>query len=421
MTRLLAILALALFATLVCAQSAVPDGEVAKSMRLIGSAYRVAPFAERVTIEVEGDQGFVTSEQIEVRAQVRTIGEPAPTRIVLELGRLEIDASAGQIVATRADNPNEAVVRPIDGLPTLEELELAFPPVPLPQLDFALKKVPGRLTPYANNVRFTDLAVGASEDDEFILTMTGESDEGPVTVVANASTGRLRLVEIKRWNTPDALTVRLTFEQLDPGNPLRWGTDASERELIDAVGELRQRSDRIAIGEALPNLTFVRAEGGLWTLDQAGLAQTVVGGPPAARDARSLALVLYRDAGDDQTTPLLASATRAIGDVREQLEFGPSSGVLASTLVCVVPLNEFDADGLQADGQRWGAPGSGVPTIVWTPSPGESIDRLAPDAQCVVVLIGSGRVVRAIVPVVGTDENAEFVRTELMGALGLEP
>jgi hypothetical protein len=166
-------------------------------------------------------------------------------RLVVREGRLTaIGTAADRVWRVTVDDP-----------PTLEGLERVLPALPLVQVAAAQADAESpvvRLTAYASDVVWLKASVDVAGGR---LSLEGRSSAGPVRVMADAKSGRLKRVTAAlpaEREGEAAGEMDLVINAVAAGDPAGWRLPEEGRREVGSAAELG-RGDRLAVGEAVPS------------------------------------------------------------------------------------------------------------------------------------------------------------------------
>lgn len=326
----------------------------------MAEAYRAGPAADRMVVRVSDPAG-ATTEVIEVLT--------VPGRAALvRFGAFRALVSRDFVVVERVDDATRAFVVPVTDSPGRTFRE-ALPLVPVPQVALALDPDPDASLPWP----FTD-------------------PDAAVDVRVLRS-GRLRTIAAR---LDRGRSVRIRSEPIEGLGPEAfegWTVDLDGRERVGSVHELATRSPNAGparAGMKAPPLLLLGTDMAPWTL--------------RSRETGAVAVVLCRGA-----SPGAAAGLGAAWDVAED-EAAPL-GYTAVIGVCVEPFEQRLIDQMRALREQWGD------NVRWTVSPETTIDRFAPDASAVLVVIDALDTVRAVIPLDGRGDEQDELAGEIRDAL----
>jgi hypothetical protein len=233
-------------------------------------AYGRSPAADEVQIKVRTLTGAAERERASERADAfRVFTEPDPgqhalKRLRVELGPVTIYAGEGRITAVSASAPALYFQTEYSGPLTPAVLAERLPPIPAPQLLFAVSPdpdAPMALPPYLREIRWTSAVARPTAKPPYV-TVVGSSADGPVGMVVSADSGRLVnfSAEWGRPDSPGSTTVELAVKPIPPGDPAAWSLATAGRTRVPTLDALRPASAKAAPGPADPSSTDAGAK-----------------------------------------------------------------------------------------------------------------------------------------------------------------
>ncbi len=325
----------------------------------MSEAYRAEITAERVTVRYT-DRSGTTAETITVRVKPEW-------GAVVEFGGLRAFVSRHVLVVIPENDRKRAFVAPVGG------------------------DISGALATHLPGVPAWQVAA-ALDGPESIARMWPLSAAVSPPLIIAGDDGRLRFASV---DLGEGRGVRLSVEAVDAGDTEDWMIDLSGRRRVGNVAALTAKTplahtERVRVGDDAPTLLMLSLDMRPWVL--------------SARDAGAAAIVLCRS----QTAGVAAGYGAAL-DVAEDPEaplgFTPVLGV------CGEPFAGAAIDHLDELRRRWGDGAK------WTVSQETTIDRFAPDAEAVLVLIDAFDSVRAIIPLDGRGGDQAELAGEIRAAL----
>ncbi len=344
-------------------------------------AYRAAPVADQVSVEVVIDGGAPRAERLTVRIDAAGVGlEDGPRRVLLELGPLRVYVGGGRLIATHSAEPGAYFEAPFDGAISLASLQEVLPPVPVPQLalvipDDAAMRTP---TPYTKGVRW-DRAEYEGDATPPTFRVYGRGFDGPVELTMDRGTSRISGFAARFQSEGHDAVLELTCRPVPPGDPATWEPDVTGRTRVRALGELRTGARRAELrpGDRVPDFTLIGPDQTPWLLFA------------AVREAasRPVVLLLFRIPADAARAAAIEADARAgLGALRSLR----SEGLIVDHAGAVIELADFNREAFQALRRRWAdAAGSaaGADDLLWASSGVASIDRFARDAGALIAVL----------------------------------
>lgn len=370
------------------------------------AAYLEAPTAEELTVVLRPNglsaaASGARRERYITRLDPGPAGGPRPARAVIELGSLKAFLEHGAVTVTHEADPGAAMVTAVPGPPSPAALAAVLPPVPWPQLALVDESDPDftNPTPYTRGVRWLDALLDPSTNPP-TATVTGRSQTGPITMTIHAETGRLlRLSAQIAADPPTMLDISVT--PVDAVDPAAWGLPADGRQQVGSLNQLGSRTRALVRpGDLAPEITLLGPDLEQWSLSAAMIA---------TERPRAVAVLLFRLPDEaSELADVLDDA--AVGrDALRAAASGPDE--LSSAAGAVMNLGSFTRGGFETLAREWAAlrePARlGVDELRWTSSAQQTIDRLAPGSNAVLVVVGADRRVRAVVRLDGlADDDA---------------
>jgi hypothetical protein len=378
--------------------------------------------ADEMSVRFRARGGGDRTDTIIVRIQNSPDG---PQRMLLDMGALRIYAAAGKLTAINTAAPGRYVEKAYTGVLSPASLADLIPPVPLPQLALAAGRGAfNSPTPYTPSVSWTSAQVESLVHVRS-LVLNGSNPNSTVTVWANPDTGRLtRLTATVRKHDSES-TVELAIHPVDPGDPASWAIKTEGRERAASLADLRSAAPRpapeIAIGQPVPDLSFSKPDLTKWSL-HAALADAV---KEAAAGAPSppVILVLFRSPPQADKAEAIARDAKAGLAALRTAATSTDLSRLAHPLTAaavVIELADFNQDRWQEIARDWAAgsnPRVGADDLLWASSGAQTIDRLAPGAQAVVIVVAPDRNLRAAIRLDGRAGDTGGLLQDLNAAL----
>lgn len=322
------------------------------------AAYRSGPTGEELTVRLTDESGSVEET-------LRVWSDPGRVSLI-ELGGIRAALTKHVVVAVREGDGERAFVATAgrDAGEALAEHLAGAPAIPAA---LAMGGSPGAVWPL-------------SADDDAVVSLTSE--------------GRLRLITA---DLGGGRTVSIRFRALDPAEAPAWEVSLAGRARVGSLEQLAAFDEpaatgRVRAGDDAPTLLLLTLEVRPWTLK--------------SRESGAVALTLCRG-----RTPGASAGFGAALDVAEGAD-APAS-FSAEIGVCGEPFGGDMLSYLREVRDLWGG------NVKWTVSPETTIDRFAPGADAVLVVIDAFDTVRAIIPLDGRGNEQTAIAGEIRGALGL--
>lgn len=394
------------------------------------------PLAERVRVSIRQPGRGSRADEFLVKVDPGKKSDRSEAAVWMELGELRVYASGGELVAAHAGDVSTCYAVSFATPLTAPALWKLLPPIPAPLIGFVLGDSTGEtpnvsngLTPYTPRITWTTAEASGTPGAE-IVTLTGARDAFPgekaepeetrVTLVIDAATSRpTRFTSV----LPDGAELRLDMTPTVPGNPSQWAIHSASRTKVSSLTELKERRGDAARAAVVPELSLIDAEWNAWEYRDAFTR-------PGTRAIASthLALIFVRESAD---VPFGAPSADAKVAEEEMLRAardaaGAVSGASpARVRVQTVPvmLTMDDASRRKVENARKLLQAMGVEQnrevepLVWAPSAEGTIERFAPGAGVVCVVIRSDNSLGGIIVLDGRAKDREGVRADLRKAL----
>ena len=379
-------------AAIVCALLAQPVTEpvpVDAVLEAAAEAYRQAPTAERVTLTVR-EGGRERTEGLVLRLAPAKPGSSRAGLLGLELGKFRVWVGDGRLVVAHADVHDAVVVLPAESRSVGDVLEAALPSLLLPELaalDGGLRN--GELGPMVPEVAW-DSAEVTTLADRGTLAAVGVTDRGGAELVLDVETGRIVSFAAPLVDSDARIEVRC--RPIEPGDPESWRIETAGLAKVATVRELLASPAPIAVGGVLSAFPVEEQTGEPWSIDAMFTGS-------AAPECAAL-LVCRAGCDADPLDEADATLTRL-----EQELTRPAGPMLPAQVRRLAWRPIVVGEPGEDDRARWA---DRAPLVAW--SPGRTIDRLAPESQAVVVVVGEDRRVAAIIDASDAAEIGRAVR-----------
>lgn len=357
------------------------------------AAYQSGPVAEQVVITLRPSVGPDRTSAITLRVDA---APGQPRRVFIDLTRLAIAADDTAIQAQAPHAPHLTFTAPVSPPLSLRQLWIAVPPIPLPQLEWALGSDTARLgRAVAAILHASWLPARHSESRSIIFE--GECPGGPASVEFDAS-GRLTALSIPL--AKDGPRLELSVTPLDPAaGP--WTLSPEGRASVPSIADLRAKPAAVTPGARLPALSFMTRDLDAWPLHEA-LALPEPGSPGAAFGL----LIFYKP---DSPTALADAQTGAraaltVADMLRAAQPDPARRPrTVPAVIALMSLGDMTRTRLaQADAQ-W--PDSHPPRLFSPNGPAE-MERLAPGSAAAILVIDADQKLLAAIPLDGRNDPA---------------
>jgi hypothetical protein len=378
--------------------------------------------ADEMSVRFRARGGGDRTDTIIVRIQNSPDG---PQRMLLDMGALRVYAASGRLIAINTSVPGKYVEKAYTGMLSPASLAGLLPPVPLPQLALAAGRGAFNTpTPYTPTLSWRGAQVETLVHVRS-LVLNGSSPTSTVTVSANPDTGRLTRLTATIRKRDSENTVELAIHPIDPGDPASWAIKTDGRERAALLADLRSAAPRpppeIAPGQPVPDLSFSKPDLTKWSL-HAALAAAAKDAPAGA--APPATLILFRSPPQADKADAVARDAKAGLAVLRTLSTSADPGKLARPLTAaavVIELAEFNQDRWQEIARDWAAgasPRLGADDLFWASSAAQTIDRFAPGAQAILLVVAPDRTLRGVIRLDGRATDAGGITQDVSATLG---
>ncbi|HYE60986.1 MAG TPA: hypothetical protein VD997_03230 [Phycisphaerales bacterium] len=370
-------------------------------------SYRVGSIAERVqiTVTTKDEQQRATTVLFRVFAGTEA-AHHQDRRVFLDLGRLQIAADSTGVTAVTPREPELYFQAPVTPPITLDELWNAVPPVPLPQLEWALGEDTGRIGRVVTAIlQASWTSVQYTKDLGVIFN--GTSPSGPASAEF-ARDGRLVRLSVPLSREGDRIELRVTPEEA--GNA--WTIPLEGRKPVPSLADLRPRPPEIMPGGRLPALSLMTRDLDSWSLQD---ELDRLPSPDLARVPTYGLLVVYRPAGTtaEQDAEIGARAvTLARADVSHAQPDPTRRPRLVPVVIPVLDLADMNRTKLVTIDDAWAARQKDAPPRYFSPTGIGEMDRLARGSSAVVIIIDSTQKILSTIPLENR-ADAESVAQEI--------
>lgn len=377
-------------------------------------AYRAAPFAERIEIDVVDATGRHERSHVTLRVEPADQGVRS---MLVELPAMRVWSGEDGLVVV---GPQEAGAWWGVNDATADAFlrtERVLPPIIAPALAILLGHE--RWTPVTPEIRWN----GVGEDLAGAgWMMGGVSGEFAVQATFDRETSRLARLAISGPSGGQIVSLSIAIQRLPPGSPGSWRPRTEGLERRDSLVSIMDRRPTIVVGDMFPAVGWVRADGRSWQLGDAFVPAAGLNAPGAA------VVVLFRTTGE---SPARGEALRDVRvgvealrvALRERLRDRVVAGGRGrDPEVLFVPAAVFGGEGFNAATFEQIAGEIGdlvpeVPGIVWTMPERRTIDAVAPGAASVMCVVDRGGYVRRVIVLDGSGQFVERVRKEIAEAI----
>jgi hypothetical protein len=362
--------------------------------------------ADLVHVRFRTPAGAERSDELVVRLHATPAGLQ---RALLEMGPLRLFAGGGSVVLVNNNVPGKYVQRDYTGPLTAAALADLTPPLIAPELPLALGEAFTAPTPYTAGVTWAAAAIDTSIRGRF-LKLSGSTPASQVVVSANPDTGRLARLTAALQSGDGASTLDLAIRPVQPGDPDSWSINTAGRTRVKSLADLKPSSappaGAVQPGQPVPDLVFSNPDHSKWSIHTA-LAATPT--PPP------LALILFRSpAIPEQGADAFRGAVAARAALQSLTDrYTPAAAV-------VVELADFTPAKWEDAQRAWSAaaaPSKPAAPLLWAPSAAQTIDRFAPGAQSLLIVVNPDRTLRAAIRLDGRSSDPAGLTQEIRSAL----
>ncbi len=356
------------------------------------AAYQSGPVAEQIVVTMKPAVGPDRTSTITLRL------DAAQRRLYLDLTRLAIAADDQAITAHAPHAPDLAFTTPVSAPFTLGQLWSAVPPVPLPQLEWALGSDPANLGRAVAAILHASW-LPAQHTLSHAIIFEGECPGGPAAIEFDAA-GRLAALSIPLGKNGPRLNLSVT--PLDPASG-PWTLATEGRTGVPSIADLRAKPAAITPGARLPALSFMTRDLDAWPLQEA-LARAPYGGPTFGL------LIFYKSShpaahADAQTG---ARAAAAVPDLLRAAEPDPARRPRTMpAAVALMSLGDMTRTRLAALDAQW-SPDS--PPRVFSPNGAAEMDRIAHASNAALLVIDADQTLLATIPLDNRNDTAAIAQ-----------
>lgn len=367
--------------------------------------------AERVFVTFTAADGTKGRSLVKVRFDPGSKAKEAPreSKFLLSLGRLEIMATPGRLVATYRGEASTYYEAEVPDPLTPESFRVVLPRVPLPQIEWCLGDEVQRLSVHPYGLT---LALASTDPDG---TRHFTAEDGKLTVVPPAHGVHPRRIDLQG---EDGSALRLDISAMDASDWATWDLDVTHRQRVASLADLRTRAEPTLEGQEFRDLGFTRTD-----LSSVTLKELV---ESAAASPHAFVFIVF-DAGRDGSPAEsvrsdLAAGREAVRVAAESLKQSGAPGAALGVpmyLVRGLPLAELDVPGLatSAGELAGGVDPRSTPMVLNTTSAGWLLNDQLGDSKIALVVLSKDRTVTLATPLDGRAEDGESLTAEVRGAL----
>jgi hypothetical protein len=400
--------------------------EVGAMLAKARTCYRKGTTAEQVTLRVSWPDGRESKSTVTLLIDSGVPDLGWPRRLRMELGRLTIVADDKTLTAINTQDPGTYFTAVLPEGLTLAALRTVLPPIPLPQLDWALSDSDAPIDAATAIAGAGPVAWGpeTTESRTGQVTFEGTAQGGPVQIAIDGVKGALVHVSAPYGTKSASGQARLDIdvapvppaEQLTPD---KWGVDTAGRVPVGFLAELKGRPPEIITGDRLPALSLTTADLGTASVQEL-LSPRDEGPLPSTRPVFG-ALVIYRAQPDAVPPADALAAVKSASALRSLLAARfPDASKRPRVIGLVVPcldLQEFSRARLGEIDKQWGAVTPPAPTRAFSPTGGTILSRLAHNAGAAMVIVDADQKVLKAIPLDGRASEDAAIAQEALTAI----
>ena len=404
--------------TAVMAQPASPREtatiDAATLLKNIQDAYRAGPVADKVEMSASaknaGKNGHVITTVVTARLDAT---DPTPS-LRIEFSELILHATQQRLEAINRNEDHTYASIELKGL-TQPAIEEHLPPIPLPQVAFAFGNPDSGLFKGIGKVEW-EAPVLTTAGNSRVFRLNGKHGAGTITLMVDGSTWRLMQVraEIQRPGGMTELLLKIT--QVDAGTPDSWKLDTKGRDVVGSLAMLKPREGATRAGQKLANIAGNSVGYGAWSLVDAFAADRARS--QAGGGAGAMMLILFRDNEDPirgaATLADVKAARTAAGQAMAMLRAEPGTPVPTLCEAMVVFGRKYEPERPNQLQQEWSKAGAELPAkdLRWSVSAASTIDRVAPAANCIGVVVLSDLTLVGTVTLEGRSGDPAAIATD---------
>jgi len=387
----------------------------------VRDAYR-GSIAERVVVNVVATDG--TSAAAGFEWSVDRSGESGVIR--LDLGRLQIEVASGVLSAVHRHHPRTVYRLTIDAGNPMGSIAAVLPPLPVPQLAWALAALSASSesdeagVPAVASIHLM-AGMPALSTDSFRSSVPGVFEaklEGGWSAVLTAREGGAHgISKVSLIDSEEVQRLGITATLLT--GPLAR-LALADREPVASIHDLRPAAADIPIGSTLPTPGLMNRGFEPWSLSETFASATSAGIGPM------YAILVVFDATRETSIGDAASAHRACVDavrvLRQRAKWGElESGAFILMPVAMLPVEGFAQAGIATAQERWSKAaeegGEPVAEPVWSSAGPRFVSRLVPGSGAAVIVLDASQTVLASIPVDARRLERDAVRVEVEAVL----
>jgi hypothetical protein len=347
-----------------------------------------------------------------------------PRRLRLELGRLTIVADDHELTAINTQDPTTYFKAQLPEGLTMAALRGVLPPIPLPQLEWALGDSeaagdPLNAIPGAGPIKWGQQT---TESRTHQFTFSGEAAGGPVHLTIDEPRGSLVGMSGPYGKKGPSGQARLEIEvtQIEGAAGAQsdqWLIDTTGRMAVGFIAELKGRPPEILAGDRLPDLSLMSLE--MKAVPLQDLLTPASDGPMPNTRPQFGAIVLYRSMESAPPADAQAGA-KAIAGLRGMMgtHFADASKRprVLGLVVATLQLQEFTRTHLGDIDQEW-AKDSAAPGRAYSFAGNDTLLRLANKSSAALVVVDADQKVLKAISLDGRAGEDAAIAQEAMDAI----
>lgn len=384
--------------------------------------YRKGQTAERVSLRVSWPDGRDARSTVTFLFDNGVPDLGWSHRLRLELGRLTVYADDKNLAVVNSQDPGTVFTAVLPEGLTLTALRGVLPPIPLPQLAWALEDAktpidPGAPIPGAGPITWSPLT---TESRTHVMTFRGEAPGGPVSLSID-STGQLVAMSgpygpkgAQDYARLDIDVSRIPAAEIPPLD--QWAVTTAGRVPVGFLAELKGKPPEFVTGDRMPALSLMNADMSAASLQD--LLTPRQEGPLPSTRPNFGALIIYRVQGSAPPAGALAGI-RAINELRSQVaarwqDVSKRPRLMPLVVPCL-DLQECTRARLAEVDQGWAG---GSPGRAYSPTGSAILSRLANHGTSALIIVDSELTVLKAIPLDGRTEEDAAVAQEALKAMG---
>lgn len=377
------------------------------------------PLADRVAITFTSPTG--ESTRTVVTARWDTGNETRKPRLRLSMGRLDIYASGGRLIATSRSDATTYYEAILPDPITPESIRLALPPIPLPHIQWCF----GPSDQRTNSHPFGAQATLQSKGDDGLEQFT--TSDGSLNVWNSGSPSRPRRIEFRNSH---GATVNLALTPIDIKPDESWELSVEGRRKVESLAELRMDKAAPMVGRPMKDLGFTAPDFSDVSLADLLAPNPTVPNPTAANpNATHASILLVAQSTKDgmpveSTSQDLKAARNAIDAAVESLHTRDANADVRARVTITVlrglPLAELDVTSALANATKLAEPletSRIVPRVRNTTSADWILKDQLGDCSLALLVVDASRIVTHATALDSRADDVDAIRAEVLQAL----